>query len=88
MEQGLRSGAAGCFSGAEVRTTAVISGLGTAEIHGNILMKTLNVQVKHKRRCKATTDSQHNLPLAANVLDRQFSPATPNQAWDMNMTYL
>jgi putative transposase len=38
-------------------------------------------------RCK-TTDSGHALPVAENVLDRQFDPAGPNQAWVADITYI
>ena len=43
------------------------------------LMKALNLKVKQKRKYKATTDSKHQLPVAENVLNRQFSPQAPNQ---------
>ena len=36
-----------------------------------------NVQAHHKRRYKATTDSKHNLPVAQNLLDRDFAPSAP-----------
>lgn len=32
-------------------------------------------------RFKQTTNSQHNNPIAANVLDRDFTAAAPNQRW-------
>jgi transposase InsO family protein len=41
-----------------------------------------------KRKFIHTTDSRHSLPTAANVLDRQFQPAGPNQAWVSDITYL
>ena len=52
------------------------------------LMKALNLKVKQKRKYKATTDSKHNLPVAENVLNRQFAPQEPNQAWGADITYL
>ena len=36
------------------------------------LMKRLNLKVKQKRRYKITTNSNHRLPVAENVLNRQF----------------
>jgi putative transposase len=45
------------------------------------LMKTLKLKVKQKRKYKVTTDSKHNFPVAQNVLNRDFSPSAPNQAW-------
>jgi len=52
------------------------------------LMKALNLKVKQKRKYKATTDSKHNLPVAENVLNRQFAPQGPNQVWGTDITYL
>ena len=52
------------------------------------LMSTHNVRARHKRRYKATTDSKHNLPVARNLLDRQFTPSAPNQVWTSDITYL
>ena len=52
------------------------------------LMKVLDLKVKRKRKYKATTDSKHNLPVAENVLNRQFAPQGPNQVWGTDITYL
>lgn len=52
------------------------------------LMKRLNLKVKAKRRYRVTTDSRHQLPVAENLLDRDFSPAAPNQAWASDITFL
>ncbi len=34
-----------------------------------------------------TTDSCHDLPIAPNLLDRNFIAAAPNQIWLANITY-
>lgn len=52
------------------------------------LMKRLNLTVKSKRKYRVTTDSRHQLPVAENVLDRDFSPSAPNQAWASDITFL
>ena len=52
------------------------------------LMKKLQLKVKQKRKFKVTTDSKHNFPVAENVLNREFSPSAPNQAWGTDITYL
>ena len=36
------------------------------------LMKKANVSVKHRKKFKKTTDSNHNLPVAPNLLNRKF----------------
>jgi len=52
------------------------------------LMKQLQLKVKQKRKYKVTTDSKHSFPVAKNVLNREFSPSAPNQAWGTDITYL
>ena len=45
------------------------------------LMREQGLRARKKRRFQCTTDSQHAFPVAANVLDRQFTVATPNATW-------
>ncbi len=41
-----------------------------------------------RRRFKHTTDSEHGLPVAGNLLDRQFTASAPNQRWVGDTTEL
>jgi putative transposase len=41
-----------------------------------------------KRKFVHTTDSKHDLPIAENLLNRQFDVAVPNQAWTSDITYV
>ena len=52
------------------------------------LMKKACVKVKHRKRFKKTTDSNHKLPVAPNLLNRNFSFDRPNTAWRSDITYL
>lgn len=52
------------------------------------LRKKLGLRCKQKRQFKGTTDSRHTLPVAPNLLDRQFKMAAPNQAWVTDITYI
>ena len=53
------------------------------------LMQKHGIQARGKRRFRVTTtDSRHNLPIAPNLLNRNFSPAAPNQAWVGDFTYI
>lgn len=52
------------------------------------LMRENAIRARHKRRFKATTDSKHSLPVAPNLLDRNFAPAAPNQVWTADLTYI
>ncbi len=52
------------------------------------LMQENDIKAKYKRRFKVTTDSKHNLPIAPNLLDRNFTPEVPNQVWTSDIIYL
>jgi transposase InsO family protein/transposase-like protein len=45
------------------------------------LMREEQIQGKVPKRFKQTTNSHHDDPIAANVLDRDFTAAAPNQRW-------
>src|SRR5256886_2234248 len=52
------------------------------------LMHAHDIRAKTARKFRCTTDSNHDLPVAENVLDRQFDPAAPNEAWVADITYI
>jgi transposase InsO family protein len=45
------------------------------------LMQEDGLQARARKRYKLTTMSDHDHPVAANLLDRQFEAAAPNQRW-------
>ena len=45
------------------------------------LMQEDGLKARTRKRFKLTTMSDHNQPVAANFLDRQFEAAAPNQRW-------
>jgi len=44
------------------------------------------LQARARKRYKVTTMSDHDQPVAANLLDRQFAAAAPNQRWVSDTT--
>jgi putative transposase len=52
------------------------------------LMHDNDIRAKSARKFRHTTDSNHPLPVAANVLDRQFDPQGPNERWVTDITYV
>jgi putative transposase len=52
------------------------------------LMALHAIRARSKRKYKATTDSRHDLPVAPNLLARQFSVDAPNRVWTSDITYI
>jgi transposase InsO family protein len=52
------------------------------------LMREAALRPVWKRKFVHTTDSKHELPVAENLLNRQFDVAAPNQAWTSDITYI
>ena len=52
------------------------------------LMREAGLRAKGRRKYKPTTDSDHTLPVAPNVLDRDFHAERPNTAWVSDITYI
>jgi len=52
------------------------------------IMKENSLKSKVVKRYKATTNSNHNLPVAENILNREFKAEAPNQKWVSDITYV
>jgi putative transposase len=52
------------------------------------LMRDNGIRARHKRRYRVTTDSKHKLPVAENLLARNFTPTAPNQVFTSDITYI
>ena len=52
------------------------------------VMQQLGLSAHSKRRFRATTDSNDSLPVAANLLERQFNTSAPDPAWVAGITYV
>jgi putative transposase len=52
------------------------------------LMCRHGLRARWKRKFTHTTDSKHQLPVAENVLNRQFQPEQANRAWVGDITYI
>lgn len=51
-------------------------------------MKPHGIKARGKRKSVVTTDSKHNLPIAQNLLDRNFMPEAPKLVWTARNTYI
>lgn len=52
------------------------------------LMAELGLAARRKPKFRKTTDSNHGLPVAANVLDRNFTTEEPDRVWVADITYI
>ncbi len=52
------------------------------------LMSSNSLRAKAARKYKATTHSNHSLPVAPNLLEQDFSATAPNQKWVSDITYI
>ena len=52
------------------------------------LMIENNIYCKSKRKFKATTNSNHSFPVAANLLKQRFIAGKPNEIWCGDITYI
>ncbi|MDI6801838.1 MAG: IS3 family transposase, partial [Thermodesulfovibrionales bacterium] len=52
------------------------------------LRKELGIKCKQTKKYKATTDSDHKLPVAENLLMQEFKTESPNEVWVSDITYI
>lgn len=52
------------------------------------MMKACGLRARGKRRFKATTNSAHDLPIAPNLLARNFTVDAPGKVWTGDITYI
>lgn len=70
--------------------------LDVVEIHGQPccpetvrkIMQDKGLSATRRKRFVVTTESGHGLPVAANLLARDFEPQGPNQKWVADITYI
>ncbi|MFW7379332.1 MAG: IS3 family transposase [Oligoflexus sp.] len=52
------------------------------------LMREMGLKARPRKRYRSTTDSNHNLPIAPNILERKFNIDKVDSAWLSDITYL
>jgi putative transposase len=52
------------------------------------LMKLHGIRARGKRKFVVTTDRKHSLPVAENLLARDFTPEAPDRVWSSDITYI
>ena len=78
----------GAYGSRRLRTAVASRGIVIGIYRVRRLMRKHGLRSTWKRKFVHTTDSKHALPISPNVLDRQFNPTMPNQAWVADITYI
>ena len=52
------------------------------------LMQRHGIKARSKRKFVVTTDGKHKLPIAPNLLERNFTAPAPNRVWTSDITYI
>ena len=52
------------------------------------LMRDHGIRARSARKFRVTTDSNHGLPIAENLLERRFNPSAANEVWLADITYI
>lgn len=63
-------------------------GSACGRVKAGTLMKLASVAAKQKKKFKVTTDSKHTLPVAPNLLNRQFEVQEPDRVYVSDITYI
>lgn len=73
-----------------IKITKTLQNKGQKVNHKRVerLMKQAGIRSKVAKKFKATTDSKHSLPVAENILSRNFKADKPNQKMVSDITYL
>lgn len=94
-QQELDAAVAECFRQSKGRYGAERLQVDLAEQDRHHDIKTVRASMKRQglvpkaaKLFKVTTDSDHSLPVAPNLLDRDFTAEAPNQKWAGDITYL
>ena len=76
------------YGSPRVRAELAGQGLRTSKRRVERLMRQSGLYALRKRRFTRTTDSKHALPIAPNLLARDFTASAPNRVWATDITYL
>ena len=77
-----------CYGSRRIVDELQVQGIAMGRYKVRRLMREAGLKPVWKRKFVNTTDSKHDLPVAENLLNRQFNPPQPNQAWTSDITYI
>ena len=78
----------GTYGPKKIQTELAAQGIAAGLNRIKRLRKLHGIRCTHKKKFRVTTDSKHQLPIAENLLNRQFTPTAPNRVWVADITYI
>jgi putative transposase len=81
-------GSGGSYGSRRLSASLRAQGRQVGRYRARSLMRKHAIKPAWRRKFVHTTDSNHDLPIAENVLDRQFQTTAANQAWTADITYI
>ena len=77
-----------CYGSPRIHAELVIRGHACCVNTVAKLMRQRGMVAKSKRKFRCTTDSNHDRPVAENVVNREFRPVAANRTWTADITYV
>jgi len=78
----------GTYGALRIKDELAGEGIGAGRDRIRRLRKKLGLTCKNKKKYKATTDSNHKMPVAGNLLGQKFEVSGPNKVWVSDITYV
>ena len=76
------------YGSPRIHAALVAQGLKVGRHRVARLMAQQGIHARQKRKYRATTDSNHGLAVADNILNRNFTTLEPDRAWVADITYI
>ena len=84
----IHKGSRGTYGSPRVQNTLKKKGIHHNHKTVEKIMKENGISARRKKKFKVTTDSKHKLPIAENVLNRQFQVAEKDKVYVSDITYV
>jgi len=78
----------GAYCWPRIWKTLLRRGIRVGKDRVQMLMELSGIKARSKRCYKVTTDSNHDVPISPNALNREFTVAEPDKVWVGDITYI
>ena len=76
------------YGASKIQSELAVQGIAVGINRIKRLRKAAGIHCLHKRKFRVTTDSKHKLPIAPNLLNREFNQTVSNKVWVADITYI